>query len=122
MYYGPYCESKIDFCTNETCAGHGSCMETGNGTVRCECFQFYYGARCDEKEDTLSKIEQTRLASSIIAALCIVLFYAIFVLADVLNLFETFKAKEPVKMKRKSKLKSFRRGRMTNKIHYDYNN
>ncbi|KAJ8357187.1 hypothetical protein SKAU_G00199810 [Synaphobranchus kaupii] len=43
----PQCEAS---CQLDSCSGNGKCLETNNGLM-CECFQGFYGERCESPVD-----------------------------------------------------------------------
>ena len=49
-YGGTYCETETGIaaatCTNDTCHNNGTCIQTVDGGVECECGEYWRGERC----------------------------------------------------------------------------
>ena len=86
------CQNKIDLCQNQTCSKQGNCIEVNNEPV-CVCHNLYEGVDCEIQSATLVTIKKVISTASIIAIAIIILFYSMFVVSDILNIFMQKKAK-----------------------------
>ncbi len=58
IYYGEYCENRINSCENVTCSNHGYCHLLQNQTqTKCKCNNGYSGETCDLE---LNKIKELK--------------------------------------------------------------
>lgn len=86
LYYGSNCEYKIDVCGNETCSSNGICKDV-NSIATCRCFVNYYGDNCELETSRQKLIKVVTSTATIISIASIVLFHAIILANDILNLF-----------------------------------
>ncbi|RNA13748.1 eyes shut -like protein [Brachionus plicatilis] len=70
LYYGTYCEKKIDVCSNETCSNHGYCKEENN-EPKCSCFYMYSGDKCEKESEELKKNKMIVKTTTIIAIIVV---------------------------------------------------
>ncbi|RNA13743.1 crumbs -like protein, partial [Brachionus plicatilis] len=70
LYYGTYCEKKIDVCSNETCSNHGYCKEENNAPI-CACFYMYSGDKCEKESEELKKNKMIVKTTTIIAIIIV---------------------------------------------------
>jgi subtilisin-like proprotein convertase family protein len=88
FHYGIYCENQLDVCANETCSNNGVCKNK-NMTAVCECFQLYFGEKCEIESNKAKLIKTTIKFTSILAISILLGFYLIFILIDICNLRES---------------------------------
>jgi hypothetical protein len=84
LFYGDRCEYKKNnmLCTNETCSMQGNCQED-TGKAVCVCYLYYYGKRCESREEVLNFLAAFIRVATIVAILIIAAFYSLFVLSDI---------------------------------------
>jgi hypothetical protein len=81
LYYGEYCQFKIDVCENETCSKNGFCKDFNNKPL-CVCFALFFGDQCQTQSAELKTIKQTVTGASGVAITIIALFFATFISMD----------------------------------------
>ena len=86
LYEGISCENRINVCFNETCSNHGNCLDV-HGNATCKCFSGYQGEFCEIESASLKAVRRVIKATSVIAILCIILFYTIIILMDLHRIF-----------------------------------
>ena len=79
LYYGIYCENKIDLCLNSTICtqNQGHCQMNGT-QPNCKCFSDYSGINCDIKSASLI-IKKSIISASTIIAIAVLVCFAILV-------------------------------------------
>lgn len=94
-FEGSVCQNKIDLCQNQTCSKQGNCIEVNNEPV-CVCHNLYEGDECEIQSATLITVKKVISTASIIAIAMIILFYSMFVVSDILNIFMRKKANQVI--------------------------
>ncbi|RNA17391.1 eyes shut -like protein [Brachionus plicatilis] len=84
LYYGIYCEKKIDVCSNETCSNHGYCKEENNAPI-CVCFYMYSGDKCENESEELKKNKMIVKTTTIIAIIVLISFFIIILCCDFID-------------------------------------
>ena len=85
-FEGSFCQNKIDLCQNKTCSNKGYCIDVNNKPV-CSCHYLYEGDDCEIESTTLKTVKKVISTASIIAFLLLCIFYSIFILSDISNIF-----------------------------------
>ncbi|CAF1133963.1 unnamed protein product, partial [Brachionus calyciflorus] len=67
LFYGSFCENKVNICENETCSKNGVCYDI-NDEAKCKCFKSYTGEKC-ENETTEIKVIKSVIKTSVIIAI-----------------------------------------------------
>jgi hypothetical protein len=84
LYYGEYCENKVNLCENVTCSSNGYCYLLQNQTqAKCKCNNGYSGETCDFESNTSKQLKTW--TSTIICIICIIIFWTMVVGSDVLD-------------------------------------
>ena len=76
------CATKLDVCSSETCSSHGSCADVNN-TATCHCYESYFGDKCENEQEALKTEKIVIQTTSIIAIICILMFYLMFIACDI---------------------------------------
>ncbi len=91
LFYGEFCENRINVCENTTCSLHGYCiiLNQQNSTLfQCKCFNGYSGDKC-EIESTLKKVvTYVQWTTTIICIICFIIFWTIVIGNDLLSYFK----------------------------------
>ena len=87
IFYGTYCENKVDLCLNSSCVkNQGKCFMNGTEAL-CSCFQGYAGLNCESLSESL-KVTKTLISlASILAFVILSLFVFGVILMDCLKYF-----------------------------------
>ena len=98
-YFGKRCESKINFCQNETCSSNGLCKVINQTIIKCECFGInaFEGKECEKKTNKLMVIQATIKISCVIAIIIIISLFGLIFLMDLNKIL--VKPKEALKKK-----------------------
>ena len=86
LYYGTYCENKVNVCLNKTCSGHGYCIVVNETVPACKCFKGYQGDICDQEDSSRKLVKGVQSTSVIIAFLVLGLTVFIILSNDGWNL------------------------------------
>ncbi|CAF0895260.1 unnamed protein product, partial [Brachionus calyciflorus] len=89
FYSGRNCEIRKDVCLNETCSNKGNCYDS-NFTPKCICFNMYSGDKCEIEANDLKTIKSTVKVTSIVAIICLVCFYGLFISIDIVSFFKMY--------------------------------
>ena len=106
LYFGRYCENKLDLCLNETTnvciKGQGFCMIVNGSQIQCKCFTGYSGVKCELMSNSLMTQKAIISASTIIAIVVLVLFGIMILCFDFTKYFliKNRKQKEPPKKRK----------------------
>jgi hypothetical protein len=74
-------------CTNASCNNSICSIDSATSKASCKRFLMYSGVRCEIESDQMKSIKSTISAASIIAIISILVFYAIFVVLDLIEYF-----------------------------------
>ena len=85
-FYGNSCQERINICENTTCSGKGVCNVIKNLPV-CNCFSQFSGRDCEFESNEIKLTKKIILSTVAIAICTICLFYALFILTDIFDLF-----------------------------------
>jgi hypothetical protein len=86
LYYGEYCENRINLCENVTCSSNGYCYLPQNQTQpKCKCNNGFSGEICDLESDSIKQLRYFQWSSTIICIICIITFWTLIVGSDVLD-------------------------------------
>jgi hypothetical protein len=86
LYYGEYCENRINLCENVTCSSNGYCFLLLNQTQpKCKCNNGFSGETCDLESDSIKQLRYFQWSSTIICIICIITFWTLIVGSDVLD-------------------------------------
>ncbi len=86
LYYGEYCENRINSCENVTCSNHGYCYILQNQTQpKCKCNNGYSGETCELESNSIKQLKTFQWTSTIICIICIITFWTLIVGSDVLD-------------------------------------
>jgi len=125
LYYGEYCENRINLCENVTCSNHGFCFLNQTQT-KCKCFTGYSGDKCDLESNFVKVIRYVQWTSTIICIICIITFWTLIVGNDVLNYFKIGNEKIDInewkheKLQEKTKCKEKLCQNKRKKVHFEY--
>ncbi|CAF1106482.1 unnamed protein product [Brachionus calyciflorus] len=86
IYYGDYCEYKMDLCANETCSKNGFCIDTGN-EIKCICFSKFSGEKCEIESTEIKVIKMVIKTSSLLAIIFLAMTYCFMIISDFSKLF-----------------------------------
>ncbi len=88
LYYGEYCENRINLCENVTCSSNGYCYLPQNQTqTKCKCNNGFSGETCDLESNTIKQLRYFQWTSTIICIVCIFTFWILIGGSDVLDYF-----------------------------------
>ena len=103
LYYGRYCENKVNLCENKTCSGHGYCVVVNGSEPECKCYYGFYGDACDYENLTKKIVKGVQTTSAVIAFIVLALTVFIILSNDGWNLFlERFRRRYRNKKKHSS--------------------
>jgi len=84
LYYGTYCENKVDVCLNTTdlcIMGQGYCILNGTQPA-CKCLKGYSGTKCEIQSTSLVVTKAIINSSSIVAIIVFVSFLILILFFD----------------------------------------
>ena len=87
LYYGTYCEKKVNLCLNKSCSGHGYCIMVNESTPICKFFKGYQGDMCDQEDSGKNLVKGVQTTSVIIAFIVLGLTIFLILSNDGFNLF-----------------------------------
>ncbi|CAF1076120.1 unnamed protein product [Brachionus calyciflorus] len=93
LYYGNYCENKIDLCENETCSHNGVCIDTGT-EPKCKCFSKFSGGKCEIESNEIIIIKIVMRSASLIAIIILIMSACLIIFFDLSKLFDKEKQKK----------------------------
>ncbi len=85
LYYGAYCENRINLCENVTCSLNGYCFLQNQTQTKCKCNNGYNGEICDLESNSIKQLRNFQWTSTIICIICIIIFWTLIVGSDVLD-------------------------------------
>ncbi|CAF0978435.1 unnamed protein product [Brachionus calyciflorus] len=90
LYFGNFCEFKIDLCENETCSNNGICQDTGNES-KCKCFSKFSGVKCETASHEIKVIKSLMKTASFIAIIVLAMTFGTLIFFDLINFFNSEK-------------------------------
>jgi hypothetical protein len=84
LYYGEYCQNKINQCENVTCSFNGYCFLNQTQT-KCKCNNGYNGETCDLESNSIKQLRYFQWTSTIICIVFIITFWTLIMGRDVLD-------------------------------------
>jgi hypothetical protein len=85
LYYGEYCENRINLCENVTCSSKGYCFVQNQTQTKCKCNNGYNGEACELESNTIKQLKTFQWTSTIVCIICIIIFWTLIVGSDVLD-------------------------------------
>ena len=114
LFYGQYCENRINSCGNVTCSLHGYCFVQNQTKTKCKCFYGYSGDKCDIESNSVKTLRYTQWTSTIICIICMITFCILIIGNDVLNYFKIGNEKIDINEWREEKLHGKSDGKIKN--------
>ena len=99
LFYGRFCENKLDLCLNSTSCikDQGYCQMNGSQPI-CKCFLGYFGIKCEMVSASLI-IRKSMISAATLIAIIIMVCYAITILCFDFTKYFLFKKKDKIQKK-----------------------
>jgi len=85
LYYGEYCENKVNLCENVTCSSNGYCYLQNQTQPKCKCNNGFSGETCELESNTIKQLKTFQWTSTIICIICLITFWTLIVGSDVFD-------------------------------------
>ena len=86
VFYGQYCENRVNLCQNRTCSHKGYCIVNETQT-QCKCSNGFSGNYCETEASSVKLVKGVQFSTTIICIVCLVLCWSLFLCCDIMSFF-----------------------------------